>query len=69
MSENDYRERKRIRTEWYMKYIYKNKMITCSACSGSGYYDGGYNHPKCGSCQGKGKVFERSIIPLCLYRG
>lgn len=32
------------------------KMITCTACSGSGYYDN-HGSPKCGCCGGRGKHF------------
>lgn len=49
-----FHERKKIRTEWYFKYVYKWKEKPCSACSGSGYYDD-TGSPKCGSCDGTGK--------------
>lgn len=41
-----------------MKYEYKKKLVTCWACSGSGYYDHG-GSPLCGACDGTGKVRER----------
>ena len=33
-------------------------MVTCSACCGSGRYDS-FNSPKCGCCEGTGKVRSR----------
>jgi DnaJ-class molecular chaperone len=55
-----YRERKRKRTEWFFKYIFKKKLVTCTACNGSGYYDNTVNGrtPKCSSCDGTGKERE-----------
>lgn len=55
---NGYFERKKKRTEWFFKYVYKNKQVTCTACNGSGYYDN-TNSPKCSSCEGTGKTKER----------
>jgi len=54
---NGYFERKRQRTEWFFKYLYKKKMVTCTACNGSGYYDNTVygRTPKCSSCDGTGK--------------
>lgn len=48
-------EDKKVRTEYYNNYIKGWKMISCSACSGSGYYDNN-GSPKCGGCDGQGKV-------------
>lgn len=55
-----YFERKRHRTEWFFKYIYKKKLLTCIACNGSGYYDNTINGvtPKCSCCEGTGKERE-----------
>lgn len=55
-----YRERKRLRTEWFFKYIFKKKLVPCTACNGSGYYDNTVNGrtPKCSSCNGTGKERE-----------
>lgn len=58
----EYRLLKAARTEYYNKYIDGNKMKTCLACSGSGYYDFQSSRGvarKCGSCSGTGK--ERSV--------
>ncbi len=58
---DDYHKRKLARTEYFKKYVYKNKLVTCTACNGSGYYDNTVNGrtPKCGSCGGTGKERER----------
>ncbi|WP_318441574.1 hypothetical protein [Photobacterium leiognathi] len=45
-----FHERKRLRTEYYFKYVYRNKLIECIACSGYSYYCG----EPCGICSGKG---------------
>lgn len=55
---DDFKSRKKARTEYYEKYIKGYKLVTCGACSGSGYYDNN-NHPKCSMCEGTGKVRER----------
>jgi DnaJ-class molecular chaperone len=54
---SDYLERKKQRTEYYNKFIAGKKLKVCSACSGSGYYDDN-GSPKCGACNGTGKVRE-----------
>lgn len=46
--------RKAERTEHYLKYEFGWKLKTCTACSGSGYYDND-GSPDCGSCDGTGK--------------
>jgi DnaJ-class molecular chaperone len=51
-----FRLRKRQRTEYYFKYIYKVKKYICGACNGSGKYDNA-GSPNCGACYGQGKVF------------
>jgi DnaJ-class molecular chaperone len=63
-------ERKQLRKAWYEKYVFKNKMITCVSCNGSGYYDNSVKGrtPKCGNCNGKGKVYEKQFIPFCLFK-
>ena len=56
-------ERKKERTEHFFKYIYKNKLKTCTACNGSGYYDTMLRDgtiPQCGCCNGTGKMRERA---------
>ena len=50
----EYVERKKLRKEYYEKYIHGNKLKPCGACNGSGYYDHN-GSPKCGSCNGTGK--------------
>jgi len=55
---DDYHRRKQERTDLYMKYVYKNKLVTCTACNGSGCYDN-TGSPKCSSCNGTGKERER----------
>jgi DnaJ-class molecular chaperone len=50
----DFRERKAERTEYYKKYVHGVKLRDCTACSGSGRYDGN-GSPKCSSCEGTGK--------------
>lgn len=54
-------ERKQNRKEWNEKYVYGWKLVTCTACSGSGYYDND-GSPKCGSCNGTGKERKRPLI-------
>lgn len=55
MELSDYHKRKKERKEYYLKYVYKNKLKECTACSGSGHYCG----DKCGWCKGTGKERER----------
>lgn len=50
-----FHERKRERTAYYERFIKGFKLVTCSACNGSGRYDA-RNSPPCGSCDGSGKV-------------
>ena len=50
-------ERKKERTDYFFKYIYQKKLVTCIACNGSGYYDNN-GSPKCSSCDGTGKSRE-----------
>ena len=59
--ETDYRKRKALRTEFYLKNIYQKKLKPCGACNGSGYYDTTIRGkiPKCSSCNGTGK--ERDV--------
>ena len=45
-------ERKADRIEHFEKYVRGWKLVRCTACSGSGYYCGGY----CGCCDGTGKM-------------
>ncbi len=50
----DFRKRKEVRTNLYMLWVYKWKLIKCRACAGSGRYDN-TGSPKCSSCEGTGK--------------
>jgi hypothetical protein len=56
---SSYEARKEHRRKEYEKN-HGRKMIVCTACSGSGYYDTSRNGrtPKCGSCEGTGKHLE-----------
>lgn len=54
-----FHERKKARTEYYLKEVYKFKLRKCLACNGSGYYDSN-NSPACSSCEGTGKERYRS---------
>lgn len=47
-------ERKEERKVYFEKFIFGWKLRTCTACSGSGYYDT-YPSKKCGWCSGSGK--------------
>jgi len=51
----DFQARKKERTEHFRKYVYKWKLVLCTACSGSGYYDD-TGSPKCGCCGGIGRM-------------
>lgn len=57
---SDYHKRKIERTENFFKNIYKKKLVDCTACNGSGYYDTTIRGevPKCSSCNGTGKERE-----------
>lgn len=52
-------ERKKIRRDYYYKYVYGWKERPCTACNGSGYYDHN-NSPPCGACDGTGKEKYKS---------
>lgn len=52
----DFHERKSSRRLHYETKIKGWKLRNCTACNGSGYYDGnGDPAPKCSSCKGTGK--------------
>ena len=57
----NFKDRKAARKEFYEKKIFRKRLVICTACSGSGYYDGlsvrGENI-QCESCNGVGKVRE-----------
>lgn len=50
----DFHVRKKERTEYYYRFIYRWKLVKCIACNGSGYYDD-TGSPPCSSCDGIGK--------------
>ena len=52
-----FKERKAKRTERFLSTFGK-KLVICSACNGTGYYDS-WGSPPCGACGGKGKVVPR----------
>jgi DnaJ-class molecular chaperone len=52
-----FKERKAKRTEQFLSTFGK-KLVICSACNGTGYYDS-WGSPPCGACGGKGKVVPR----------
>ena len=56
--DGNWAERKAKRKYCYERFEFQNKLRICSACSGSGYYDN-HGSPKCGGCEGTGKVRER----------
>jgi DnaJ-class molecular chaperone len=49
-----FHERKKERTEYYMRFVFGWKQRPCTACNGSGRYDHN-NSPRCGGCNGTGK--------------
>ena len=50
----NFHERKKQRTEYYLKWVHGWKQRDCTACNGSGYYDHN-GSPNCGACDGTGK--------------
>lgn len=48
-------ERKAERREHYERFVRGWRLVTCSACSGSGHYDHN-GSPRCGCCDGTGKM-------------
>lgn len=58
---NDYKSRKEKRTRYFYEHIYKKKLVPCTACNGSGWYDNTRadgSSISCSSCDGKGKYRE-----------
>ena len=53
-----YQERKAARREHFEKNVKGWKLVKCTACNGSGYYDNCIRGrvPKCSSCEGTGKT-------------
>ena len=62
-----FHERKKLRTEYYFQKEFKKKLIVCTACNGTGYYDSA-NNPKCSACNGTGKVKEIWIKEILLRK-
>jgi len=52
-----FRTRKEDRRKHFEDHVKGRKLITCTACSGSGYYDTN-GSPDCGSCNGTGKELD-----------
>lgn len=50
-----YQDRKAERTQRFASQVSGWKLVKCSACSGSGYYDSARS-PRCGCCGGTGRV-------------
>ena len=49
-----YQRRKEGRREHYRRFVEGWKLVKCTACNGSGYYDHN-GSPLCGGCDGTGK--------------
>lgn len=62
MKASTFKERKQQRTEHYEKYVKGWKTRSCSACSGSGYYDND-GSPACGGCDGTGLELYKPTPP------
>lgn len=57
-----FKERKDKRTKYFFDYVYKNKLVECTACSGSGWYDSCDSKGRsiqCGGCDGLGRNRQR----------
>jgi hypothetical protein len=52
--------RKKDRTEYFYRFIYKWKLIKCAACNGSGHYDA-RGAPSCAACDDTGKIRSKDI--------
>lgn len=61
----NFHERKKERTEYYEKYVKGWKLTICISCNGSGYYDHN-GSPKCGACEGTGKVRTKTEIEMAV---
>jgi DnaJ-class molecular chaperone len=51
---DEYKEKKKQRTEYYKKYVHGWRQRKCGACMGTGVYDHN-GSPPCGACNGTGK--------------
>ena len=54
MNVDSYQKRKQERKKHFEDNVMFWKEVTCTACSGTGYYDSNKS-PKCDSCNGTGK--------------
>lgn len=50
----NFQERKKLRSDYYFKFIFGYKLRKCISCSGTGFYDNDKS-PICSSCEGTGK--------------
>ncbi|EOX9201865.1 heat shock protein [Yersinia phage vB_YenM_56.17] len=50
-----FHQRKKARTDYYLRFVHGWKLRECGACNGSGYYDNN-GSPDCGACSGTGKA-------------
>lgn len=61
MGSQSFLERKKKRTAYFLEHVYGKKLVVCTACNGSGWYDNldsqGRSIP-CSSCEGTGKTRE-----------
>lgn len=61
MGNQSFLERKKQRTAYYFEHIYGKKLVVCTACNGSGWYDSTDSQGRsiaCSSCDGTGKTRE-----------
>ncbi|CNL06608.1 Uncharacterised protein [Yersinia frederiksenii] len=56
-----FNKRKAQRTEHNLKFVYGWKQRPCTACAGSGHYDG-EGAPPCSACGGSGKELYKSVV-------
>ncbi len=54
-------ERKAERIAHFEQYVRGWKLVKCTACNGSGYYDND-GSPDCGCCDGTGKTRQKPSI-------
>lgn len=57
-----FHERKVARRDYFHRFINGWKQRPCTACAGSGHYDGG-SAPACGGCAGSGKERFAPLVP------
>lgn len=54
----DYQARKRQRAIAYFRHRFGFRLERCTACNGSGHYDGP-GAPRCSACSGAGRTWKR----------